>query len=179
MKEFIYRLTWVDYVALVAVLRGCYVGYKSGFFPELLRIAAYLLTIAVAFYFLEPLAQFLTVKTFLNFTTAKAISLFILLVGVFSLTKLLIMLFLKVLKAGEGGVFYRILGLLLGACRWVILLSFIFMLIDHSPLNNLRDDIQNRSWAGPEISRIAPMTLDFLSNALPNLSEFSAKSKTA
>ena len=47
MKELISKLTCVDYIALVALLRGLYVGYRSGFFHELLRVASYLVTIVV------------------------------------------------------------------------------------------------------------------------------------
>ena len=60
MSEFFSRLVWVDYLAVIAALWGCYVGYKAGFFPELLRIAAYLVTVLVTFNFYEPLAQILT-----------------------------------------------------------------------------------------------------------------------
>ena len=169
MKEFVSRLTWVDYVAVIAVLRGCYVGYKSGLFPELLRIAAYLITVIVTFQFQEPVTQFLTLKTVLNYTTARAISFFLLVVGVFSLTKLLIMLLLKLLKVGEGGFFYRLLGSVVGACRWVILLSLIFMLIGFSPLVPLKTDIEKRSYVGQKVASIAPLLFDFLSKVSPQL----------
>ena len=169
MTETISRLTWVDYVALIAVLRGLWVGYKSGLFPELLRIAAYLVTVIVTFRFHEPVAQYLTLKTFLNLTTATAVSFFLLLVSVFIVTKLLTMLFLKLLKVGEGGFFYRLLGAVLGVCRWIILLSLIFMAIDYSPLSPLKTDIHNRSVTGPKVALIAPTLFDFLSKLSPQL----------
>ena len=170
MKEFFLKLTWVDYIALIAVLRGCYVGYRSGFFPELLRIAAYLFTVIMTLQFHEPFTQFLTLKTFLNYTTASALAFFSLLVGVFFLTKLLIMLLLRLLKVGEGGFIYRLTGMVIGACRWMILLSLIFMLINLSPLTVLKTDIQDRSYVGPKIQRVAPLLFDFLSNLSPQLS---------
>ncbi len=169
MKEFISRLTWVDYIAILAVLRGCYVGYKSGFFPELLRIVAYLVTVIVTFRFHETLAQLLTLKTFLNATTASALAFVGLLAGMFFLTKLITTLLLKMLKVGEGGFFYRLVGLLIGACRWVILLSLLFMLIDFLPLSPMKTDIHNRSVVGPKISKIAPVLFDFLSRLSPQL----------
>ena len=169
LKDFISRLTWVDCIAFMALLRGCYVGYRSGLFPELLRIAAYLITVLVTFGFQEPVAQFITLKTFLNFTTAKAVSFFLLLVGVFTVTKLLIMLLLKLLKLGEGGFFYRLLGLLVGACRWMVLLSLIFMAIEYAPLTPLKTDIESRSLVGAKVSGIAPMLFDFVSNLSPQL----------
>ena len=169
MSEFISRLTWVDYIALVAVLWGFYIGYKSGLFPELLRIVAYLATVIVTLRFREPLAQYLTLKTFLNDTTANALAFFVLLLGVYFLLRLLTIILLKLLKIGQGGFFYRLIGALIGGCRWVILLSLVFMLIDNSPLTPLKTDIHQRSLSGPQVARIAPTLFDFLSTLSPQL----------
>lgn len=169
MKEYISRLTWVDYLAIIAVLRGCYVGYKSGLFPELLRIAAYLITAIVTLRFHATVTQLLTLKTFLNETTASIASYAALIIVTFLATKLLTALILNLLKLGEGGFFYRLLGLILGACRWVILLSLLFMAIDYSPLTTLKSDIHSHSVSGPDIVRIAPMLFDFMSGLSPEL----------
>lgn len=169
MKEFISRLTWVDYLALIAILRGCYVGYRSGFFPELLRIAAYLVTVIVTLRFHEALAQQLTLKTFMNDATAGIVSFLLILVVVFLITKLMTVLFLRMLKLGEGSFIYRLMGMALGACRWIILLNLGFMLIDASPLTPLKTDIHQRSVVGQKISIIAPTLFDFLSAISPQL----------
>ena len=169
MKEFISRLTWVDYLTLIGILRGAYVGYRSGLFPELLRIAAYVITVIVTFHYYELLAEQVTLKTFLNLPTATAVSFVVLLVTVFGVTKIITMLFLKLLKIGEGGFFYRLIGLGVGVCRWVILLSLGFMLIDMLPLAALKSDIHDRSVVGPRVSQIAPLLFGFLSHISPQL----------
>lgn len=169
MKDFFSRLTWVDYITFIAVLRGCYAGYRSGVFPELLRVAAYAVTVIVTFQFHEAAAQYLTVKTFLNLTSATAVSFFALLVGVFVITKLVTVIILKLMKVGQGGFFYRLTGLVIGACRWVILLSLVFMLIDYSPLSPLKTDIHDRSVVGPKVSAIGPMMFEFLSTLSPQI----------
>ena len=169
MKEFVSRLTWVDYLTLIAILRGCYVGYRFGFFPELLRIAAYLVTAIVTLRFHETLAQLLTLKTFMNDATAGIVSFLLILIVVLSVTKLVTVIFLRLLKLGEGSFTYRLIGMALGACRWVILLSFVFMLIDTSPLTPLKTDIHQRSVVGQKVSALAPMLFDFLSAISPQL----------
>ena len=156
-------------MALVAVLWGFYVGYKGGLLPELLKIAAYLATVIVTLRFREPLAQYLTLKTFLNDTTASAIAFFVLLLGIYFLIRLITILLLKLLKIGQGGFFYRLSGALIGGCRWVILLSLVFMLIDNSPLTSLKTDIHQRSLTGPPLARVAPTLFDFLSTLSPQL----------
>lgn len=169
MKEFFTQLTWVDYITFIAVLRGLYVGYKSGLFPEILRILAYVVTVVVTFHFHDTVAQYLTLKTFLNQATAAAIAFFVLLVGVLFAMKLVTSVLLKLLKVGDGGFFYRLMGSVVGAIRWVILLSLLFMVIDYSPLAPLRTDIHSRSVTGPRVAMIAPMLFAFLSTLSPQL----------
>jgi uncharacterized membrane protein required for colicin V production len=135
-----------------------------------LRILAYLTTIIVAFRFYGSLAQFLTLNTFLNSQTATTVSLVALLLLTFIATKLLTMLILKMLKLGEGGIINKVAGLLLGACRWIVVLSIAFMLIDRSPLSTLKTDIHSRSLLGPKIASVGPAMFDFLSMLSPQLS---------
>jgi uncharacterized membrane protein required for colicin V production len=159
----------VEYLAAAAVLRGFYVGYRSGFFPELLRIAAYLLTVIVTLYFHPSFTEMITLHTFLNQGTANVVSFATLFFGLLLVTKLITMLFVKVLKPGEGGAANRLSGLAIGGCRWLILLSLVFMLIEYSPLEVIRKDIASRSVVGPPVASIAPTIFDFLSNLSPQL----------
>ena len=169
MNELISRLTWADYLTAVAVLRGAWVGYKSGLLPELLRIVAYAVTVVVTLYYYDPLAQMITLKSFLNVTSATAVAFFALFVLTFIVTKLASMLLIKILNAGEGGIVYRLLGMLIGACRWVILLSLTFMLINYLPLEPLKKDIDERSVVGQKVAKIAPMLFQYVSSLTPQL----------
>lgn len=169
MKEFFSQVTWVDYLAVIAVLRGFWVGYKSGFFPELLRIVTYIVTAIVSFRFHGPLAEFFTLKTVLNTATAEVFALVVLIVGTFGFSTLLVKLLLKLLKIGDGGLFYRLLGMVFGAARWLLLLGLIFMLIDGSPFTTLKTDIHERSLVGPKLSLAAPAIFDFLASLSPQL----------
>ncbi len=169
LNEFIMRLTWVDYISVSVLLRGFYVGYKGGIFPEILRLASYLVTILVTFYYYEPLAQLITLKSFLNAATATALAGVVLFLAGIILTKILCVILLKMLKVGEGGVLMRILGMLFGGARLIILLSFVFMLIDRSPLSQLKKDIHTRSVVGEQISKAGPVIFDFMSHLSPQL----------
>lgn len=160
----------MDYIAVIAVARGCYVGYKSGLFVELLRVVSYLIVAIVTFRFHSDLAQFLTLNTFLNSVTADAVSVSALIIGTFLLCKLVSVILLKILKIGEGGFVNQLIGLLIGAVRWFILLSLLFMLIDQVPfLSQLKTDIHTRSLLGPRIVTVAPTLFEFLSNVSPQL----------
>ncbi len=169
MKELISKLTWVDYLALIALLRGLYVGYKSGLFQEILRVAAYLVTIFVALYLFETVAQYLTLHTFLNIATARVVGFVGALVIVFILTLLLRILLVKLLKVGEGGTLNRLIGAAMGGVRLLVILSFFFMGVDHSPLSQLKADIHTRSLTGSKIAEVAPTLVEFTSHLAPNL----------
>lgn len=163
------KLTWVDYLAVIAVLRGCYVGFKSGFFPEILRLASYVITAVVTFRFKDIVAEYFTLHTFLNSATADIVALALLIVITLGLTKLIQIMLLKMLKVGDGGVFNKVGGTLLGAGRWILLLSFLFMMIARSPLETLKADIGSRSVTGSQISMVAQQLFDFLATVAPQL----------
>ena len=169
MKEIIAKLTWVDYLTVFAMLRGMYVGYKSGFFPELLRIVAYVATAVSAFNFYQPLAEQITLKTFLNEQVSSVAAFTIVALVVFLLARLVILLLLKLLKIGEGGVINRILGVGLGVCRWTMILSMVFLLINSFPSPSLREDVEKHSFVGPYVKKIAPTLFEFLSTLSPQL----------
>ena len=170
LKELISKLTWVDYIALVALLRGLYVGYKSGFFHELLRLAGYVVAIVVTILFYEPVAQLLTLHTFLNLASARAIAFFALLTVVYIVVKIIRAIIVKLLKVGNSGALNRILGMAIGGARLLLLLSFFFVLVDKAPLKQLQEDVHQRSLTGSTIAMAAPMTLEFMAHLSPQLS---------
>ena len=155
---------------MLVVVRGLYVGFRSGFFSELLRVVSYGLALVAAFHFGGELAEFLTLKTFLNQATASAAAFAAIFAGVFLAAKLLTAIVLKLIKQGEGGFLSRLAGSAVGVCRWLVLLSLIFMLIDYVQLAPLKSDVQDKSVSGPYVARIAPMLFDFLSSLSPQLS---------
>ena len=170
MKDLISKLTWADYLALVALLRGLYVGYKSGFFQELLRVAGYVVTLIVTIFFYENIAQLLTLHTFLNLATARVVGFCALLSGVYVVVKIVRTVLVKLLKPGEGGAANRLLGTTVGGIRLLVLLSFLFMLVDHAPLRQLQEDVHKRSLTGYKIAQVAPTILEYMAQLSPQLS---------
>lgn len=167
MKDFFSRLTVVDYLLCAAVVRGVYVGYRSGLFQELMRALTYLASAVVALRFNGEVAQWVTANTFLNLTSAKIVSSAALVLGGFLVARLVSIAVLRMMKAGEGGPLIRVAGALMGGCRWVLLVSVAFMLIERSPLTPLKNDILNRSLTGPSVARVAPAAYEFLATAVP------------
>ena len=169
LKEFFSRLTWVDYIALVALLRGIYVGYTAGFFHELLRMATLVVTLAVTMFFFEGLAQLLTLHTSLNLTTARITAFCALMAGVFLIAKVIQLVVAKVLQVGEGGILNRVLGMATGGVRYLVLLSFLFLGVDAGPVKQLQEDVHKRSLTGERVAQVAPVLLEFFSSVSPEI----------
>ena len=170
MKEIVSKLTWVDYIALAALLRGLYVGYKSGIFQELLRVAAYIVAVALTAVLHGSVAQHLTLHTFLNEGSAKAVAFASVFVAMYMLLKIIRTVIVKALKVSEGGAGQKIMGALVGGARLLVLLSFFFMLVDMTPLNELKTDLHERSLTGPRIASVAPQIFEFVSRFSPEIS---------
>ena len=177
LKEFISKLSWVDYIAMVALLRGFYTGYKAGFFHELLRVATIVVTLVVTMVFFEPMAQFLTLHTFLNLATARISGFCVLLVGAFLATKIVELVLVKVLRVSEGGVLNSLFGMVIGGARLLVLLSFLFIVVDICPVKQLQEDVHKRSLTGDKIAQVAPTLLEFFSQFSPKLSVSNGKEK--
>ena len=163
VKEFFSGLTWVDWLALFALLWGLFKGYKSGIFQELLRFAAYAVSLLGTFQLYNPLGQYLTLHTFLNEASAKAIAFGAALVALYVVAKIFRMILIKMLKVSDSGTSNRIGGALLGAVRMMVLLSFVFLMVEYSPFAQLKKDLHVRSLTGPYLSRVAPTLVEFVS----------------
>lgn len=161
MKDFFSRLSWADYILAACVLRGLFVGYKSGIFAELLRSLAHLSSVIAALIFRDTAAQYLTLNTFMNESTARLTGFAVCFTASFFATLFLRKAIIKILKVGEGDGLQKILGASLGAARWVVLLSLVFMAVQHSPLKQLQTDIQQRSLTGAAVSQVAPALFGF------------------
>jgi uncharacterized membrane protein required for colicin V production len=162
------KLTWVDYIALAALLRGLYVGYKAGFLQELLKIVSYFLTLLLTLHFYEAVAGQLTLRSSLNESTAHIAAFSGLLIGIYGALFLIRMVLGKVLKAGSGAA-QKIFGAALGGTRLLVLLSFFFMMVDSTPLKELKTDVHSRSLTGPFISQAAPALYEFMAGLSPEL----------
>ena len=179
MKDFFARLSWADYIAAACVIRGLYVGYKSGIFAELLRSIAHLCSVVAALYFQDRAAGYLTLNTFMNESTARIAGFAVCFVVLFIATLLLRRAIIKILKVGEGDGLQRLLGALLGGARWIVLLSLVFMAVGNSPLSQLQKDVQERSLTGAAISRVAPALFGFTGQLTAQWASSAEQGKTA
>jgi uncharacterized membrane protein required for colicin V production len=165
-KEFLSTLNWVDYVILVAFLRGAYVGYKEGIIAELLRAFAYVAALLAALGFSPYVAELIQSGLGVDADVARAAGIAVLFALVFLILKLVGIVILKVTKS-EPSFLFNFLGLLAGVARWAVILSAVFMLVDRMHITLLHEDITLRSRFAPPFLGIAPTGWDYLQSVVP------------
>lgn len=174
MKEFISTLNWVDYVIVLAFLRGAFVGYKEGLFAEILRIFVYAATFVGAVELAPILAPVLQSHLSLDAGLANIAAMILIAMAIFLMLRLVAIVLLKVIKPGEGFVF-NIFGLALGVVRWAIILSVVFMAVKQANVAVLNEDIGAKSRFAPPLIPIAPTGYEYLSSVMPHLPALPAK----
>jgi uncharacterized membrane protein required for colicin V production len=166
LKDIILSLTWVDYLIIVGLTRGAFVGYRDGLLKELLRIFLYVLTLALLVAFSNIAIDFVFENTFLGEKAARVGVLLSMTLATYWLLKIIMDLILRWAKL-EKNLLFSLLGLFAGVMRWVSLLSVVFMAVNYAQIPGLGDDVYAGSVIGVMISEIAPTLVEFANGIIP------------
>ena len=172
IKEFILTLNWVDYIIVIAFLRGAFVGYHSGLLSELLIVFTYGSAIVGAIGFSPFLGQLIEKQLPVEGMVANTAAAFIVFIIIFLVFRLASVILLKLAPPGEGSLL-RLVGLFIGVIRWAVILSALFMFVDRTHITIIHEDIIYKSRFAQPLLPIAPTTVEYLSSILPASSEFS------
>jgi len=119
-------MNYLDFALLIPVLWGMYKGFKNGFISEVGAIIALILGIWLASLFSAQGAEFLAAHTEITpqyrEITAFALIFFIVVVLCFIITQVLKRFF----DALHLTWLDKLLGIVFGACKWLIITAFIF-----------------------------------------------------
>ena len=125
-------LNWIDYVILGIVLVSLLIGLVRGLICEVISLITWIAAFVLAIEFAHPASHHFT------FTASPTTKYVIAFAGIFILT-LIIGITINALvrhlwhKTGVP-VLDRILGMLLGIARGVVIIAFILLFVDASPL---------------------------------------------
>jgi uncharacterized membrane protein required for colicin V production len=166
VSDFLQTLSWVDYVIAAGIARGIFVGYKSGGFVELVRYLNLGLTLALLIAFTPTLAAYVQTNTLLSEDLSQKVV--IVLVGLiaYMLFRTIFSLILKFASMDNNWVM-KVIGMLLGAFRWAILLSFALYAVNSLQLVVVGKDVLEKSRWGSAIGPIAPNVVEFASGIVP------------
>lgn len=165
-SDFLQTLSWIDYVIAAGIARGILVGYKSGGFVEVVRYVNLGLTLALLIAFTPTLAAYVQTNTLLSEDLSQKVV--IVLVGAISyaLFRGIFTLILKFASMDNNWVM-KILGVILGAFRWAILLSFALYAVNSLQLVVIGKEALDESRWGSAIGPIAPNVVEFASGVVP------------
>ena len=164
--DFLQTLSWVDYIIIVGVSRGMIVGHKSGGFVELVRFAVLILTLAVLVSFTATLAAFVQAHTLLSADLSQKAVIVLLGLIAYGILNSIAGLLLK-FASMENNWVMKILGILLGGFRWMVILSFVIYIVRVFQMPVLGQDVLHASRWGEAIEPIAPSVIDFAAGVVP------------
>lgn len=169
-------MNYLDFIVLVPILWGMFKGFKNGLISEVGAVASLLLGIWLATNFSPQVGSLLAEKTSISeqYQEVAAFSLifFVVVVLCFIVTRILKSLF----KAISLAWLDKLLGILFGASKWIIIIAFIFFFIDTLIVRNYDKPIavfENSLFYKPLVST----THNVMENGiqLPNVEELSTK----
>lgn len=166
VSDFLQTLTWIDYVIVLGVGRGAFVGFKSGGFVELLRWVVLILTLTAIVSFSGTLTGYLQDHTLLSEAISRNTVIVVLGLFVFMLLRFFTHLILKFASMDNNWPM-KILGTLLGGLRWAVAISFAVFAMNSTQLFTIdKDDLGQSRWGGA-IQPIAPAIVDFAKGVVP------------
>jgi uncharacterized membrane protein required for colicin V production len=151
------KFNWVDIFFVILLFRTCYVGFKNGLLPEFFRLSGLFLAFILSFDKYVLISDFLAKHarlTGLKADVAGFLSIFLIVILVF---KLLAVLADKLLGSSENVSFAnKIIGLVLGLARGVLLIGLVYVLFTSSPIDYFYKSAKEKSFSGPYASLVAP-----------------------
>ena len=150
------RFNWVDIFFVTLLIRICYIGFKNGLLPEFFRLLGLLGAFVLSFNSYTLIGHFLATHT--RWTDAKPDLIAFLFVFLFVLFIFKMLAVVATLFVGGGNVsgFSRLIGLLLGLSRGILLIGLIYMLFVNSPFMYLSRSTREKSFSGRYLPSVAP-----------------------
>ncbi len=148
---------WVDLLAVILLFRMSYVGFRTGISSELFKLVGCVAGFFVSFRYHQALGNYLAQWTFLTAPWAGALALAIGTAAFYlGLTRSLRLLE-RVVKLTFQDKLSRVAGLLAGACRALLVTSIVLVILRQLPSPYLATSIEEHSFSGGRVSKIAPM----------------------
>jgi len=155
-----WNLNWADFLIIGIVLISSVISIARGFVKEIISLITWILAIWVAIRFYVPLSDMLS--DWINTPSARLVSAFLLLLVCSILLGAIFNFLLHGLvhRAGLGG-FNRLVGVLFGFARGVLMVGFLLLMARHTAATS--DPWWHESTLIPHFQVVA----DTLSNIIP------------
>lgn len=157
----IHHFNWVDVLAITLFFRMAYIGYQLGFLSELVKTIGVLSGLFVSFKYYQQIGDsFVHRMPFLSIEWTSVMVMVLLEMGLyFGMTRLLRMLE-KLVQVSFHNKLDSIGGLLTGLFRAALVTSLVLVACRQLPSGYLMASIEERSFAGQPLLRMAPKIYD-------------------
>ncbi|MBI4226692.1 MAG: CvpA family protein [Candidatus Omnitrophica bacterium] len=151
---------WIDVLALVCLLRFGYIGATQGLGNELVRTAGLVSGIVVAFRWYQPVGDWVAARTRLSHEWAAAFILIAMVFGVYLVLGFALRLAQKAVTLRFAPSLDKAGGVALALGRAMLVVSLALVTLQQLPSESVRASIEERSWSGRYLARVAPAIYD-------------------
>jgi len=152
--ELMGRINWADALAIIVIIRSCYVGSQRGLLGELFCIFGMFLAVIFSLHYYYSLAQFMINYMYIPGNIANLTS-FVLIIGIAYLIFVALYRFvvnMKIIKIDAFPSLNRIGGALIGFFKGVAIASVLFLALLLVPIKYFTDSAKSRSLLGPALA---------------------------
>ena len=147
--EWITRVSWVDLLIVIIVLRGTYVGSQRGFLGELFHIFGICLAIVLGIHFYTPISNFSHTYIFIPLNIAYIISFLLITFVIYVVFKTIYTFLQKLLKIEMLPAINKIGGAFIGFCKSFVLSVFIVLIMLLVPIRYISESVKTESLFAP------------------------------
>lgn len=150
------KFNWVDVVFVILLFRMGYLGLKSGFLFEIFRFFGLLAAFLFSFNNYVLLSRLIVGH--INWDTERLdlVSFLVIFLGVLLIFKILLGLARLASKIEDVSGISRVLGLLLGLSRGILLVGLLYTLFVNSHFEYLAESAEEKSYSSQYISKVLP-----------------------
>lgn len=160
------QFNWIDIIVVILVLRTVFVGVTRGFTKDFFNLLAILTAGCLAVHYYIILADFLKENWGLSERTAILISFIFLTISSICILKIIIYLFLRLVKIEFHSVVEKIGGFFIGLVHGIALASLLLLIFNFSETEYVHSSLK-RSFLTPHIIGVVPNTYNACIKVLP------------
>ena len=147
--EHLARISWVDLIIIIIVLRSTYAGSQRGFFGELFHIAGICLAIVLSMHFYAPLGCFIHTYLYIPINIANVTTFLAITYIIYLIFRIIYGLSSKLIKIEMFPAINKMGGALLGFCRGSVLSIFLVLIMLLTPIHYITESVKTRSLFSP------------------------------
>ena len=163
MQDLIHHFNWIDIVGLLLLIRLGYMGIRQGLGEELVKLTAVLVGLFVGFRWYQYVGDWVAGHTTLSHEWAGAAMLVALVFLPYLVTGFLLRLLQKLVTLQFAQPVNQAGGAVASVARAGLVMSIALVTLQQLPSDYLRASIEERSFSGRYVARLAPAVYDAIS----------------